>query len=942
MIKKHLIIIAPIALALAGCAGSPDDTSTTLESLESRTITFDTSPPKRLDVNRAIETYEGLASNIEAGALNAKAMRSLADLEMQRVERDSEEKGLFSNYDKAIRWYEKLLTSYPRYEEREEVIYQLARAYEASGLIDETLRALKILIRDYPASDRVDEASFRRGELSFSDQNYREAETDYGRVVKLGNNSKFYEQAIFKYGWAIYKQNRCTDALAVFLTMLDGKLNQNLSPYKLQKMAFLSKSEIDLIDEVLRATNLCFSQSDNPLYINEYFKNKAPRIYEFILYSALGEYFLSQERVDDAIKVYSGFYLRAKWHPYGVLLQNEAIELIAKQGRKDALVPAKKEFVYRYEYLTKYWKSATDNNYFEYLVRTDDVSLTQIKTLLKTHLLELAHFHHAHAQKTKRKADYQEATKWYRRYLKNYPKGDEAPGINFLLAEALFEEGLYEESVREFTKTAYEYEPHNKSTEAAYASLLAYTRQEALLQSKAKADWHQVATHASLKFAHTFPKDPRAVTVLVKLAQDFYKKQSYTEALSAAQRAVDHYPNANKETRRIALTILANTHFELKHFNIAEQFYAEITQLVPKNSRYHREAKKRLVASIYQQAEQLKREGALPEAIDELKRLLVAVPDTDQRPIIEYDIAALYTTLDNWEMVLELLKDYAKKYPNHSLTPTAEEKVALAYLRLERNSDAATALIGLSSSQQNPEMARDSLWQAAELFENAKELENAANTYLQYVQKFPRPLEAAVEANYRIAKIYKKQNLNFNYRIQLQKIYEQHNSANTGRSARTRYLAAQSAFELAEPLYERYEKVQLVEPIKINMKLKNQYMKKALKAYNKAANLDIAEFTTAATYRIGAMYSDFSQKLIDSDRPTNLNEEEMEQYELMLEEQAFPFEEQAIELHQANASRIVTGLYDKWVRLSLDSLADYMPTRYKKPERRDAVFTSLQ
>jgi len=942
MIKRHLIIIAPIVSILAGCAGSPDETESTLGSLESRTITFDTSSPKRLDVNRAIETYEGLASNIEAGALNAKAMRSLADLEMQRVERDTEESNLDGNYNKAIQWYEKLLTTYPSYGEREEVLYQLARAYEASGLIDETLQALKILIRDYPASARMDEASFRRGELLFVDQNYSEAETDYGRVVKLGTHSKFYEQAIFKYGWSIYKQNRCTDSLAVFLTMLDGKLNQNLSPSELRKMAFLTKSEVELIHEVMRTANLCFSQSDNPLYINEYFKDKVPRIYEFMLYTSLGEYYLSQERIEDAIKVYSGFYLRAKWHPYGVLLQNEAIGLIAKQAKKETLVPAKKEYVYRYEYLTKYWKNAADNNYFEYLVRTDEKSMEQIQALLKMHLLELAHYHHAQAQKTKLTADYQEATKWYRRYLKNYPKGSEAPSINFLLAEALFEEGLYEESVREFTKTAYEYEPHEKSTEAAYASLLAFTRQEALLKGQQKQEWHQATTHASLKFAHTFPEDPRAVTVLVKLAQEFYQEKNHTEALSTAQRAIDHYPNAAKETRRIALTILANTHFELKHFNIAEQFYAELTKLVSPNSGHHREAKKRLVASIYQQSENLKKEGALPGAIDELKRLLVIVPDTDQRPVIEYDIATLYTTLDNWEMVLELLKDYSKKYPNHSLASAADEKVALAYLRLERNTDAATALVGIATNQKNPEMARDSLWQAAQLYENAKELDNAVNTYLQYVQKFPRPLEAAVDANFRIAEIYKLQGRSFNYRVQLQKIFDQDASGGAERSARTRYLAAKSAFELAEPLYSRYEKVRLVEPIQINMKLKNQYMKQALKAYNKAANLDIAEFTTAATYRIGAMYSDFSKNLMESDRPSNLDEEEMEQYELMLEEQAFPFEEKAIELHQANAARIVTGLYDKWVRSSLNSLADYMPTRYKKPERRDAVFTSLQ
>jgi Flp pilus assembly protein TadD len=69
-----------------------------------------------------------------------------------------------------------------------------------------------------------------------------------------------------------------------------------------------------------------------------------------------------------------------------------------------------------------------------------------------------------------------------------------------------------------------------------------------------------------------------------------------------------------------------------------------------------------------------------------------------------------------------------------------------------------------------------------------------------------------------------------------------------------------------------------------------------------------------------------------SERPANLDADELEQYDLLLEEQAYPFEEKAIELHEVNAARAADGLYDESVRQSYDALARLKPARYAKQE----------
>ena len=115
-------------------------------------------------------------------------------------------------------------------------------------------------------------------------------------------------------------------------------------------------------------------------------------------------------------------------------------------------------------------------------------------------------------------------------------------------------------------------------------------------------------------------------------------------------------------------------------------------------------------------------------------------------------------------------------------------------------------------------------------------------------------------------------------------------------------------------------------------------METVLQAYaNASGEGAAAEVTTAATARTAALYQDFGRALMSSQRPRGLGKAALEQYNVMLEEQAFPFEEKAIELHEANARRTTQGVYDEAVRQSLTALAALKPVRWGKAERGDAA-----
>ena len=69
-----------------------------------------------------------------------------------------------------------------------------------------------------------------------------------------------------------------------------------------------------------------------------------------------------------------------------------------------------------------------------------------------------------------------------------------------------------------------------------------------------------------------------------------------------------------------------------------------------------------------------------------------------------------------------------------------------------------------------------------------------------------------------------------------------------------------------------------------------------------------------------------------SERPSGLSSADLLDYELVIEEEAYPFEERAIEVHQENLELMRVGTFNSWVQRSLDELAILMPGRYAKHE----------
>ena len=90
------------------------------------------------------------------------------------------------------------------------------------------------------------------------------------------------------------------------------------------------------------------------------------------------------------------------------------------------------------------------------------------------------------------------------------------------------------------------------------------------------------------------------------------------------------------------------------------------------------------------------------------------------------------------------------------------------------------------------------------------------------------------------------------------------------------------------------------------------------------------------------LYRTLAKDIMSSERPKGLKGDELAEYNSLLEEQVFPFEEEAIKAHELNATRTRDGVYDESVRKSFAALAELKPARYGKTELMQDVVTTLE
>jgi TolA-binding protein len=932
-------VLAAALLAFPGHAANKNPP--TIKDLDAQQVDVNTDPPKNVDDNKTMDSYRRfLDLNAGDAALRAEALRRLGDLNLESSESERIEHELVTNEGlratEAIHLYSALLKTYPKYERNDSVLYQLARAYELNAQPDKALASLDQLAASYPNSHYMDEAQFRRGELLFSDKAYPKAQTAYEAVMKIGPSSAFYNQSLYKHGWSLFKQGENERSLDSFAGVLDSVLVSKHDPNQLIELETLSRPNRELVEDTFRVMSITFSYLDGPKTIDEFVKRhtppgRPPRPYSYLLYARLGDLYMEKERYTDAADSYRAFVSQDRNNEKAPLLEMQAIEAYQKGGFPQLVLQGKKEFVEDYGFGTAYWQGREPKNE------------PKVVAVLKTNLKDVAQYYHAQAQRTKNVADYQEAAKWYHSYLTSFPDDPDSAVTNFLLADTLFESKQYEDAAKEYESTAYHYGNHEKAAAAGYAAIIAYGKQEETLNGEAKTAVHNRSIDSSLKFAKTFPDHPESAQVLTRAATDLYAAKDYPRAVAASEALLARQPAVDATKQRVAWTVIGNSNFEQGVFDKAETAYTHAQALMPATDPERAVIVERLAASIYKQGEQKSKSGDNAAAVDDFLRVSALAPTSKVRANADFDAAALLIKDKQWDRAIVVLEGFRRNFPQSPLQADVTRNLAVAYTESNHPGQAAVEFEQIAQTPgEAPDVQREATLQAADLYDKSGNTAKSRAMLEAFVKHFPQPLNPAMEARNKLSQITAKAGDTAARDYWLRDIIAADRAAGAARTDRSRALAAKATLTLAVPLREEFKSIKLVVPLKKSLAEKRKSMEAALKAYEQAADYQVADVTTAATFESAELYRQLGKDLMSSERPRNLNKDELEQYDVLLEEQAFPFEEKAIKLHEVNAARTKDGTYDEWVQKSFAALAQLNPGRYGKVEIGEQLVESIR
>lgn len=932
------LAVSVAALFLASCAAPPDKKSappirsiTRQKAPTAAQLPIIRSEPVAPDPDKALQNYRELLKLKPDDDTRAEALRRQADLQIQ-VE-DAKGNTDPAVIKQSIATYQQLLASRPGSPDNDRVLYQLARGYQNLGDTDQAIATLRKLVADYPKSNLIGDARFRAAELLYNLGRYAEAEADYEFVLALGPNASFHESAQYKYGWSLYKQAKYDQGLPVFFAIL----GRELPPGELEDpdaaLEAVPKDKADLASSSLRVSSLSFAALGGGSAINAYFKKSGgePRFYPLI-YNALGGLFVEKKRFSDAAVSYAAFIERYPVHASAPKFQSRVIDAYDQGGFNDLVVREKERYVTAYEPSASYW--------------TGRAPTPDVVTELRKSMEDLGRHYQARGQSgtaPANSADFLAAAGWYKKILDNYPGDAKIAEVNLLYADTLYDGGRTADAGEQYLKTAYGYGVHAKAPEAAYAAVQAWQRLAKEVPAAERGAALRRSIDASLKLADTFADHAQWNVVVTRAAQDLYVIKALDEAVTVAERLIARQPEATADQRRLAFGVIADSRYAQARYPEAEAAYARLLPLMVPNSKERTLVVEQLAASIYKQGEAAREAGNLRAAAEAFTRVGVAVPEATIRPNADFDAASAWLALEDWPKATAALEGFRSRYPANKLLADVDKQLASAYQKDGKPAEAAGALLRISArTTEAADTRRESAWLAATLYDDAKQKAPAAKAYEYYIQNFGQPIDRAIEARRKLAAFALEGRDRGRYLYWLRDLVKADETAGAARTDSSRLAGAEAALELARASAADARAIRLTLPVEKSLPARKSATEIAVQALNKAASYGFADTTTAATYELGVVYKDFSRALLESERPKGLKADELEQYGILLEEQADPFDQKAIEAHEANLKRVTQKLWNGSIAASAKALADLAPAKYGKRELREDTYDSLR
>jgi len=798
-------------------------------------------------------------------------------------------------YTKLISYFRQIRKSYLSGYGSDALLYGIAYALYEEGRHEEAMFAFEELVRDYPPSTYFIESSFRLGEHYYDSFSNIDAMDAYLRVLEFPK-SGFYDKALYKMGWLYYRIDEIEKSAEAFLKAFDRQ-----GTYK--KGGFQ--------DEALSGVVMSLGRFVDHTKSLEFLGRQRLSDSSAVVYSRLADRLVAETRYREALKVYQFFVKKFPVSDKLPFIYDHMADLYDSLDEKD------KSTEMRYLLITKFnpesLRAGGDADAGGVLAK---LVADSIITLLRE------------SQRTAGKAAtgggrddlaLSRIIRVARIYNESFVEGKLRKEVTIALAEALFEMEYYSKSASEYENAVALEDDLQKAGDIAYTAFLTY---EIVFyrfdkDKRITTDIVRKLAAVSNQYRAAYEKAGKFEQVVYKLADVYARAGNYALA-STLVADIARGKDAARAYKKAA-------DFALSGGDLlsAEPLYANLVKV--EGGTDNRE---KLAAIRYKIAEGLYDAGDNEAARDKFNEVYSTYKKSKVAESALIMIARIEMTVGE-DDGFRAFKAAVMRIVKHNMLSKAPVALLVEAGRMIEDVEPAVGaglyLYGATLAKGSTESFK-LFYASALLYENAGmpvEQEKALRAAMRSKGVLP---ELRSELTYRLGYLQVELGRGSSALRTLKPLTD-------SKSWNDVYMIKARLLLLASRL-EDYKAVRLTRPFEKTLKKKTRLIERLVRDYThiaSKASTVAPEVLPQVFFSMGSAFENFRDSILNSDRPRGLTEEEKTEYQFLLEEMAYPYDERSVEAYEKTLrSALVQTLYDKWLFMGVDRLAYLRPALYKR------------
>jgi len=557
--------------------------------------------------------------------------------------------------------FKSLEKQYPKHPKMDEIVYFIGFVESELGKPETGVKYLERVIRQYPRSQKFEEAVIYLADHLFEKQRYRDSYAKYSILVARPR-SDLHHYARYKMAWCELNTTESRKALGSMKLLVDSLRDNE------------DKAKFNLREQALKDLVLFFAEAEAVEDATSYFTDRIGREKALENLKLIADILRSKARDAAAVRAYGRLLKEYPDSLEAPQMELGMFESLVRLGKTGAAVERLAAAVERY---------GASSDWARGLPEEKRQGLKAVLATLQTEAEKAALLQHQSAQKSQNKQAYVYALRLYDALVKGFPDHPGRKNISFYRGEILFQQGKWLESADSYMDAA-KIAPKDKVTdESVYNALLALeklTERNNSLERFSKDQQKTVGTErqeipagekrfieVAEYYLREYPRGQRVVDVRFRIGSIYYRYHHFDEALDRFKELATKHPG-----HRAATT---SAHISLDILNIQKKYDAmnELAGVFAATRGLGDAAFRKEMAQIatevgFKRVEALEGEQKWKEAAEAYVRIYRADPGGALAEKALYNAHVGYEKAGEWGRAAETSKLFVEKFPKSEFT----------------------------------------------------------------------------------------------------------------------------------------------------------------------------------------------------------------------------------------------------------------------------------